>query len=139
MVLRKLHSLFPQIARYGIVGAIVYGVDFLTFTLLLYLLTDQYLWANFAAKLAGALTGFLLHRNFTFKGAHKYGPARQFASYSLLLGSNILVVNALLYLGVEQLQLPETIAKVASDVIVIAISFIISRMFIFKQSDSLDE
>jgi len=131
-------GLLGQLFRYGLVGGIVYGADLLSFTAVFYFFPAHYLLANVGAKIIGALTGFILHRSFTFRGDQAHGASRQLVSYLLLLGANILLANMLLYAAVQYLGVPELVAKVATDIVVIAVSFIISRVFIFKHAEEGD-
>lgn len=131
-------GLLGQLFRYGLVGGIVYCADLVSFTAIFYFFPTHYLIANVAAKIIGALTGFILHRSFTFRGDQAYGPSRQLASYLLLLGANILVANGLLYAAVRYFGAPELAAKVATDILVIALSFIVSRVFIFQHAEEGD-
>ncbi|MFC4349556.1 GtrA family protein [Kordiimonas lipolytica] len=124
-------SVFGQAARYIFVGPVIYGLDYLTFVLITYLATGQYLWANVAAKLVGAGTGFLLHKYYTFAGVHAHAGAHQAVRYGLLLGFNMGLATALLYLAVQMLTFPPLVAKVGVDIVVIGCSFLISRAFVF--------
>ena len=83
------NSIWHQAIRYGAVGVIVVIGDYLVFSAVLFSAPAAYLLANLAGKAAGALLGFVLHRNFTFRGQHRYGPRRQFASWCAVLLGNI--------------------------------------------------
>jgi putative flippase GtrA len=121
-----------QLVRYGIVGGTVYVSDFATFAVTLWAVPGAYLWANVAGKSVGALVGFVLHRQFTFSWEHKDNAARQLVSYVMLFAFNLALSSLLIFLLVNQAGANAFAAKLLVDVVVIAVAFIASRLWVYR-------
>ena len=121
-----------QVARYGLVGLLVLALDYAVFAGLLALLPGQHLAVNIAGKLAGAAIGFVLHKYVTFAGEQADGTGRQALSYALLLGFNLLLSSALLWLSVDWLRLNAYGARLFIDAVVIGVSFLGSKFWVYR-------
>lgn len=121
-----------QVARYGLVGLLVLALDYAVFAGLLSLLPGQHLAANIAGKLAGAAIGFILHKYVTFAGAQADRTGRQAMSYTLLLGFNLLLSSALLWLLVDRLAFNAYGARLFVDAVVIGVSFLGSKFWVYR-------
>lgn len=118
--------------RYACVGLIVLAADFAVYSALLFAMPGQFLFANVAGKIMGAALGFVLHRQVTFRWAQRDGAARQFASYLAVLGFNLLLSSALLWLAIERLGANPYLAKIAVDIVVIGSAFLLSRLWVYR-------
>jgi putative flippase GtrA len=125
-------KLTGQVARYGLVGLLVLALDYAVFAGLLALLPGQHLVANIAGKLAGAAVGFVLHKYVTFAGAQADGTRRQAFSYAVLLGFNLLLSSALLWMLVDRLGLNAYGARLFVDAVVIIVSFMGSKLWVYR-------
>lgn len=121
-----------QLVRYGMVGGTVYVSDFAMFAVTLWAVPGAYLWANVAGKSVGALTGFVLHRQFTFSWKQKDSAARQLISYLMLFAFNLALSSLLIFLLVNQAGANAFAAKLVVDFIVIAIAFVASRLWVYR-------
>ncbi len=118
--------------RYALVGAIVLAADFAVYAAILAVAPGQFLFANVAGKIVGAALGFMLHRQVTFRWAQRDGAGRQFASYLAVLGFNLLLSSALLWLAIETMGANEYLAKIAVDIVVIGSAFLLSRLWVYR-------
>jgi putative flippase GtrA len=121
-----------QVARYGLVGGLVLALDYAVFAGLLSLLPGQHLATNLAGKLAGATAGFVLHKYVSFAGAQADSTGRQAFSYAALLGFNLLLSSALLWLLVDRLELNAYGARLFVDAIVIGVSFLGAKLWVYR-------
>ena len=121
-----------QMMRYGIVGGVVYLSDFAVFAAILWFMPDAYLLANVIGKVTGALVGFVLHRHFTFSWEQKDKASRQAISYLLLLAANLAISSLLMWLLVDSVGANAFIAKIFVDVVVIAVSFVAGRLWVYR-------
>jgi putative flippase GtrA len=127
-------TVFAQLFRYILVGSAVYAVDVGLFAFLLALPGGvHYLIANGASKAVAATVGFLLHKHFTFRWEQAGGALGQSLAYALLFLFNLGLSTALLSLSVDLLALPALLSKIVTDVIVVALSFALSRSFVFRR------
>lgn len=119
--------------RYIGVQIAAYGIDIGGFVLLHLLIGP--LAANVVAKTFACTFAFVAHRRVTFK-AHGHGDGHiQLMKYALLLGLNIPVSSGLLALLLPKLH-PAVLAKFASDVMCVGVSFLLSRYFVFTRTRS---
>ncbi len=125
-------KLTGQIARYAMVGLLVLALDYAVFAGLLSLFPGQHLAANIAGKLSGAAAGFVMHKYISFAGAQADKTAQQALSYVLLLSFNLLLSSAMLWLLIDWLRLNAYASRLLVDGIVIGISFLGSKLWVYK-------
>ena len=126
------HNLGKQIGRFGIVGIFVVALDYAVFAALLWAMPGYHLAANVAGKVAGAVSGFVLHRQITFAGQHRDGAGRQILSYALLFAFNLTVSSALLWLLVDYMRFNTYWSRLCVDALVIISSFTGSRLWVYR-------
>ena len=128
----KSQNIIAQAMRYCLSGGLIYLIDLLVFLLLHYVLFLEPYSANIVAKLTGAVSGFFLHRTFTFSVASGKPGRAQMVRYAGLWLVNVTAANAFLYGALSALAMPVFWGKIISDILVILMSFIVSKYFIFK-------
>ena len=116
--------------RYLLVALAAYFIDFVGFIIILYLFEISPVIANIVIKVFASLTGYFLHKKFTYKLSkmHMTGSFLWFGSafiYTPL--SSILLSILLLYI-----QNP-IIAKFISDILMYFLSYIYNTKIIFKE------
>ena len=121
-----------QVVRYALVGLLVLALDYAVFAGLLSLFPDHHLAANVTGKIVGAAAGFFLHKHVSFAGTQADGAGRQALSYSLLLGFNLLLSSALLWLLVDRLAINAYAARLFVDGVVIGVSFLGSKFWVYR-------
>lgn len=123
-----------KFARYVSVQIIAYGLDLGSFLIAFsYLLTGP-ITANIIGKVIAGTFAFFAHREFTF-GVYKDAKRIwQAIRYSILLALNVPLSSGVLIALVGFIQ-NTTLAKVLSDVICVAITFTISKYFVFRQGN----
>jgi putative flippase GtrA len=128
---RRLAAWLGQGWRYLLVGGLAWLIDFLTF-LALYAGVGL-VWAQTAARVAGALVGFAGHKYFVFAD-RRSAPrhlGRQALLYVLLWGVSYgLSVAGLLWL-VRDLDLRPVLAKLLVEAVIIGFNFITMKRLIF--------
>jgi Predicted membrane protein len=115
--------------RYNAVQILAYGLDLGSFTLLVYVGTEL-IPANVAAKLVAGLFAFAMHKVFTFQKRGSGRVWREAVVYFSLLMVNIPVSSGIL--AALTAILPTTAAKVMADVSCMALTFLLTRMFVFR-------
>jgi putative flippase GtrA len=125
-------SLLHQAARYGAVGLFVFACDFACYAAIIHAVPGAYLVANLIGKAVGAGVGFVLHKHFTFSWEQKHRTGAQIASYLALMLFNFASSSAILWLLVAQLGMDKFVAKIIVDVVVIATSFVVGRLWVYK-------
>jgi len=118
--------------RYLLIQVLAYVIDMGAFLLVLHFGLAGPIVANVISKLAAGCFAFVLHRSFTFGVAGSGFVGRQAVKYFLVLAVNVPVASAILGLLLMWLPLP-VVAKFLSDVMSVAISYLLSKHFIFKE------
>lgn len=126
------NGLLAQAMRYGAVGLVVLAADFAIYSIILMLAPGWFLPANIAGKLTGAALGFVLHRRVTFRWQHRDSAGRQLLSYFALLGFNLLLSSALLWLAIERFGANAYFAKLAVDIVIVGTAFLLSRFWVYR-------
>ena len=126
------HSLGGQIGRFGVVGVFVVALDYAVFASLFWALPGSLLLANFAGKVAGAISGFILHKHITFAGQQRDHAARQALSYALLFAFNIAMSTGLLWLLVDHGGLNAYWSRLCVDGLVIVSSFVGQKLWVYR-------
>jgi putative flippase GtrA len=127
--------------KYGLSGIAAAIVDFLVFLLFFYFLShNDFLsmrilspstTANIAGTLAGFFCGFLLQKYWAFQSKGK--TIYQLIAVGTLLVINIIVTSYVILILNNNLGIPVEIAKIMTQIMVIAWNFIILNFIIFKK------
>ena len=124
--------------RYIVVQLLAYCLDVGTFAAIVTLTDLAAPYANICAKVAAGTFAFFAHRHVTFEAAEHGRLWDQMARYAALLLANSFASSALL--AVILLVLPHPLAaKVLSDVALTAVSFGLSKTFIFRRHQTAPE
>lgn len=121
--------------RYLVIQVLAYGIDMGAFLFVLFVGWADPIVANVISKLAAGTFAFVAHRSFTFGVAGAGFAGRQAVRYFLVLAVNVPIASAIL--GLVLLWIPHpAIAKFLSDVVCVALSYVLSKRFIFNTQDT---
>lgn len=137
LIIRIRHMIFQHLARetsrYVIVGGIIYVADFLIYLLVVTFSTSLFIEGNIIGRIVGAITGFFLHKHWTFKGKQIHSTKKQIVNYFLLLLFNIFLSSILLAgFNLYWYSLGSIWSRIFTDVLIIIFTFVCSR-FIFRR------
>jgi putative flippase GtrA len=118
------------LVRYIAIQLIAYGIDMGLFLAFIYLGYLDPLVSNILGKVAAGIFAFLVHRSFTFRLDKKEHSKKQKYRYFLLLGSNVPLSSLVLGLFLQAINYP-VVAKLLSDVVIVVISFCVSKKWVF--------
>ena len=121
-----------SLSRYVQSGLAVYALDLGLFSLLNWLAPAHYATWTVAGRIAGAAAGFFLHNSYSFAGEKAHSKRRMAAHYLILLVANALLSVLLLRLSVEGLGIASWLARPVIDVLIIALAFLGSRLWVFR-------
>lgn len=116
--------------RYLIIQVIAYGVDMGVFLVFVYLGGLGPVISNAIGKIAAGIFAFLSHRSFTFRMDKSAHDSKQKYRYFLLLGLNVPVSSFVLAAVLLVIDYP-VVAKIISDVVIVAFSYWISKTWVF--------
>lgn len=123
-----------QKIRYIVVGGSSFAVEFSLFAVLEKAGTNLFV-ANSLSFLAGLLMSFWLHKQWSFAGDHKMQTGKQFVSYVILAGTNLVLTNIIIGLLVNAVGLPGLGAKVLTMFAIVIWNFFFMSRLIFKQAE----
>ncbi|KOF57858.1 hypothetical protein AGR56_16810 [Clostridium sp. DMHC 10] len=133
MKIKQLYKKYKSIIKFGIVGCINTGVDFLTFTLLLSIFGIDKLVCQVGGYSMGVINSFVLNKLWTFNDKkEKVNPIVQFAKFVITnitsLGISLVGLNILsnkLYINVY-------VSKVIVTLFLQVFNYVVYKLFIFK-------
>ena len=131
-MIKRLYQKFRHLILYGLIGSLSSGLDFGVYTLLVSVLSWNYILSNCISVIVGILTSFTLNRNYNFKVTNK--TAQRFSIFIFVGLSGMLLSNIILYCCVDLLQLNKVMAKLLSIIPVVLLQFLINKYITFKKS-----
>lgn len=116
--------------KYLLVQVSAYFIEMGAFLISLYFAILDPISANIFSKCCAGLFAFFAQRIFTFRVGGRGEVGRQAFRYFLVLMINIPIASAILSIFLSWISTP-ALAKFLADVVCVAISFLLSRNFIF--------
>ncbi len=120
-----------QFLRYNLVQLLCYLIEFVIF-LLSFKTTTQLLLSNSLAKIIAATLSFFAHKYFTFQKKDNDDLVPEMLRYSALFGLHLVISSGLLLFFSQFLV--EWLAKFIADVCCVAITFVLVRNIVFKDT-----
>jgi putative flippase GtrA len=118
--------------RYVIIQLLAYVVDMMGFILILKFDIFGSIIANVIGKSLAGVFGFIAHRNYTFGSNDRADKKRQAIRYFAVLALNIPISTGILSVFLNWINEP-VIAKFLADCIVVGLSYLLSKHFIFTR------
>jgi putative flippase GtrA len=122
-----------QLARFILVGAITFAINFLTFHLLYGVAKLDYRISVSLAYVITVISHFLLHRFFTFDAAEQQF-VHNVGKYAAMLGLNYAITISMAWFVVEVLRLSPYFGVIASTLATASTSFFVMKYFVFRKS-----
>lgn len=120
------------ILKYLAVQIAAYAIEMGVFLLSLYFTLVGPISANVISKICAGGFAFFAQRSFTFNVSGDAGVGRQAVRYVLVLFANIPISSLILGMCLTWIS-NVTVAKIISDMISVAITFTLSKYFIFNR------
>jgi len=135
MDLIKKHHMLAAYVLWGIITTLVNLVTYFICTNVLYW---NYLLSNLTAWILAVLFAFFVNKILVFH-ANNWHKGALLGELGKFVGARVfsfLCESFLLWLGVAVMHLPDGIIKILVGVIVIAMNYIFSKLFIFRGKES---
>ena len=145
IVISESDNVIIQFIRYGLVGAIVFIIDFSIYHLFTNILMINYLISNTISFVFALFTNYFLSRNWVFNNKnHRFG--RDFTLFSIVGVIGLIFSNIILYILLDcrllykfiaslDYEAMKLIAKLITIFIVTFWNFIARRKFVFGIKD----
>jgi putative flippase GtrA len=125
--------------RYLIAGSASEAVEYFSFLILL-AITNLLYFSNSLSFIFGVISGFIIHKTWTFKGEHQFKTRHQFIAYVSLAGVNFVMINIFIGLYVHGLHIAPYIAKFLAIITTLIWTFTLTNLVIFRlKSDQLSK
>lgn len=127
-----------EVVRYGFFGAITTAINLILFMLLEYV-GMHYLLANTLAYFIAVLINFVFNKKFVFKEevSSLTHTKNQLIKFVIVRGISLGIDNVLFYCLIDILGFNLYISRVSLSMGIILMTFIISKLFIFKKEEKI--
>lgn len=115
-------------------GAVTTLVSIGTFALFTRLFGWNALLANVLSWVLSVFTAFITNRLWVFSGSREASFCKQLLSFYLGRTATLAVEEGLLLLFVTVLQMDALLIKFLSQIVILILNYVISKLFIFKKS-----
>ena len=125
--------------KYMVAGGVAFGVDVFAFTAFRFFALSLAI-ANPMARLIGALTAFIINRQWTFKRISPRTRRREFGRYALLwCFSTLCSTFALAVLIYAFPGVGDVYFKVLVECVIVAMNYVVSRVWVFSPGKDCGE
>ena len=127
-------KLIGQIAKFGVVGIVCFGIDYGLMVLLTELGHFDYLLSSGVSFSVSVVVNYLLSMRFVFRSKKDGSKAREFIIFVALSVGGLLLTEALMWVGVEQLRLHYMFAKIVVTGIVMVYNFVTRKILLEEKT-----
>lgn len=128
----NLYKKYKEIINYGIFGVLTTLVNIISYFILAKVFGIQYLISNVIAIILSILFAYITNRIFVFESKNKNIIKELVLFFYYRLISSIIDMS-IMYIFVSVLKFDDMIIKIISNVIVILLNYVFSKLFIFKK------
>lgn len=128
----KLYKKYKEIINYGIFGVLTTLVNIFSYYMCAKVFGIQYLVSNVIAIILSILFAYITNRLFVFESKNKNIIKEILLFFYYRLLSSVIDI-AIMFIFVSVLHFDDMIIKIISNVVVILLNYIFSKLFIFKK------
>lgn len=136
--LKALFFKYKELILYIFFGGLTTLVNWGMYWLLNDVVHMHYLWATAIAYISSVLFSYVTNRIWVFESkVHGFkGILAEMTKFFMSRGFTFLLDLFCMYVGVDLLRVNDKLMKLLSNVIVIVVNYILSKLFIFRKKDS---
>ena len=124
-----------ELIKYGFWGCVSTAINLLFFYLFLFF-NMQYILANVSSYIIAVIFSYIFNNLFVFKG-NVGNNVEKGIKYFSMRGISVLIDSAILAFLCEICGINVIISKVIDSVIIIGLTFVVSKLFIFRKNDTI--
>lgn len=132
--MKKLFSLFIQLFKFSIVGAVCFVVDFAVLYVLKEFAGVHVLLSAAISFTVSVILNYILSIYFVFDVDRKKNPKRNFILFIIFSVIGLALTEILMKIGIDVFHVNYMLVKVAATVIVMVYNFVTRKLFIEKPS-----
>lgn len=129
-----MDKLLKQLAKFGAVGVICFGIDYGLMVLLTELGGMDYLLSSGISFSVSVVVNYLLSMRFVFQSKKNSNKVKEFAAFVFLSITGLLLTETLMWAGVERIGLHYMFTKVAVTGIVMVYNFVTRKIFLEERA-----
>lgn len=135
---KALLKKYKELILYVFFGGLTTLVNWGMYWLLNDVLQIHYLWATALAYISSVLFAYVTNRIWVFESKVRglKGILAEMGKFFLGRGATFLLDLLCMYIGVDLLRVNDKLMKLLSNVIVIVVNYILSKLFIFRKKES---
>lgn len=135
-MLKSVFVKYKEMILYVFFGGLTTLVNWLLYWLLADFLHMPYLWATAVSQLAAILFAYITNRIWVFesKVSGFRGVALEMAKFFGCRGASFFLDLGCMYVGVDLLCWNDKLMKLLSNIIVILVNYVLSKIFVFRDS-----
>ena len=130
-----MDKLLKQIAKFGVVGVICFGIDYGLMVLLTEVGRLDYLFSSGISFSISVVVNYLLSMHFVFASKEENGKAKEFTIFVVLSIIGLLLTELLMWLSVEKLGVHYMLSKIVVTGIVMAYNFVTRKAFLEERKE----
>lgn len=131
-----MDKLLGQIAKFGVVGVVCFVIDYSLMILLTELAGLDYLLSSGISFSVSVVVNYLLSMRFVFRSKKDANKAKEFIIFVVLSITGLLLTEALMWVGVEQLGIHYMFTKVVVTGIVMVYNFVTRKLILEERTES---
>ncbi len=133
--LKQLYEKYKEVILYFIFGVLTTLVNFVIYTVLIFVGVNTYI-TNIIAWVGAVLFAYLTNRSVVFNSTAKKGRElfKETISFYGARVFSLVVEMLILYVCIDLIGMDQFIPKLAAQVIVIVLNYLLSKFIVFKKS-----
>ena len=134
-VFQPFYKKHKEVLLYLLFGGLTTLVSILSFALFAEGLGMNVLWANVLSWILAVTFAYVTNRTWVFadKAGTRAGILREVLSFFGGRVATLLIEEAILYVFITRLALPSMPVKIAAQVVVIVLNYVISKLLVFRK------
>lgn len=129
-----MNKLAGQVAKFGIVGIVCFGIDYCMMVLLTERCGVDYLLSSGVSFIVSVVVNYLLSMRFVFQSKKENDKVKEFALFTVLSITGLLLTEFLMWAVVERIGLHYMFAKMMVTGIVMVYNFMTRKIFLEERA-----
>lgn len=128
----KKNKELMQLLKFGIVGVLNTAVDFLVFTIMVYMFNIKPNISQAFSYSAGTLNSFIFNKKWTFKSSETNNTKLQALRFMVINGISLALSSVAVSYLIEDMNINKLIAKIAVTLLTQVINYFGYKLIVFK-------
>ena len=141
--IKMLYKKYKEVINYLIFGVLTTVISLLVYYLAVFTFLNpedafQLQIANIISWIAGVIFAYFTNRKYVFKSKEK-NQLKEASEFVLARVVTLVIDMVVMWLGVTVLHFNDKIIKLISQVLVIVLNYVFSKLFVFKKKNTKDK